>query len=107
RPDLRVPLAVPGRARRRRPVAHRPDHLDLREGHPRPVLPGTRLAVDPDELARYRPAYRFLTWYLNRKGNTVGDHHLGDDRPEPVAAQYRAEHAWPDQNPTSATSATL
>ncbi|MER5435732.1 nuclear transport factor 2 family protein [Streptomyces sp. NPDC002588] len=72
-----------------------------------PVLPGARLTVDPDELARYRPSYRFLAWYLNRKGYPVGDHHLGDDRPEAVAAQYRAEHAWLRQDPTPAASATL
>ncbi|WP_225859208.1 nuclear transport factor 2 family protein [Streptomyces albicerus] len=68
-----------------------------------PVLPGTRLAVDP---AGYRPSYRFLAWYPNRKGYTVGDHHLGDDQPDAVAAQYRTEHTWLHQSPTTpATSA--
>ncbi|POX47962.1 nuclear transport factor 2 family protein [Streptomyces sp. Ru72] len=71
-----------------------------------PVLPSTRLAVDAAELAGYRPSYRFLAWYLNRKGYTVGDHHLGDDQPEAVAEQYRAEHTWLHQSPTTeATSA--
>ncbi|MFE5402860.1 nuclear transport factor 2 family protein [Streptomyces sp. NPDC056580] len=72
-----------------------------------PVLPGARLTVDPEELARYRPSYRFLAWYLNRKGYTVGDHHLGHDRTEAVAEHYRAEHAWLRQDPTPAASATL
>ncbi|MDT0465399.1 nuclear transport factor 2 family protein [Streptomyces gibsoniae] len=70
-----------------------------------PVLPGTRLAVDPGELTRYRPSYRFLAWYLNRKGYTVGDHHLGDDQPVAVTGQYRAEHTWLHQGPTPAASA--
>ena len=67
-----------------------------------PVLPGARLAVDAAQLAGYRSSYRFLAWYLNRKGYTVGDHHLGDDRPEAVTEQYQAEHAWLHQNPTPA-----
>jgi hypothetical protein len=70
-----------------------------------PVLPGTRLAVDPAELAGYRPSYRFLAWYLNRKGYTVGDHHLGDDQPDAVAGQYRIEHTWLHHSPTLATPA--
>ncbi|MGW1607208.1 nuclear transport factor 2 family protein [Streptomyces eurythermus] len=72
-----------------------------------PVLPGARLTVDRDEPARHRPSYRFLAWYLNREGRTVGDHHLGDDRPEAVAERYRAEHAWLRQDPAPAASATL
>ena len=67
-----------------------------------PVLPGARLAVDAAQLAGYRSSYRFLAWYLNRKGYTVGDHHLGDDHPEAVTEQYRTEHAWLHQNPTPA-----
>ncbi|MEU0389615.1 SDR family NAD(P)-dependent oxidoreductase [Streptomyces chartreusis] len=59
-----------------------------------PVLPGTRLAVDPADLAGYRPSARFLAWYLNRKGYTVSDHHPGDDQPDAVAGQYRTEHTW-------------
>jgi hypothetical protein len=66
-----------------------------------PVLPSTRLAVDAAELAGYRPSYRFLAWYLKRNGYTVGDHHLGDDQPEAVAEQYRAEHTWLHQSPTT------
>lgn len=68
-----------------------------------PVLPDTHLAVD---AAGYRPSYRFLAWYLNRKGYTVGDHQLGDDQPDAVAEQYRAEHTWLHHSPTiPATSA--
>ncbi|WP_316745366.1 nuclear transport factor 2 family protein [Streptomyces sp. MK7] len=71
---------------------------------PVPVLPGTHLAVDAAELAGYRPSYRFLARYLNRKGYTVGDHHLGDDQPEAVAEQYHAEHTWLHQSPTTPAS---
>ncbi|MGV9380498.1 hypothetical protein ACWDRB_32115 [Nonomuraea sp. NPDC003707] len=58
------------------------------------------------EEADYRPSYRFLAWYMNRKGYTVGHHHLGDDQPEAVAQQYHAGHTWLHQSRTTpATSA--
>ncbi|MFE9429117.1 hypothetical protein ACFYNO_39925 [Kitasatospora sp. NPDC006697] len=44
--------------------------------------------------------------HLSHKGCTVGDHHLGDDRPEAVAEQYSAEHPWLHQDPTPAAPAT-
>ncbi|NGO68337.1 nuclear transport factor 2 family protein [Streptomyces boncukensis] len=59
-----------------------------------PALPNTRLNIDPQELAAYRPSYRCLAWDLNRRGFPVGDDHLGDDRPEAVQAQYREEMTW-------------
>lgn len=58
------------------------------------TVPGTSLDIDPQVLAAYRPSYRFLAWDLNRKGYDVGDHHLGDDRPDAVQRQYAAELAW-------------
>lgn len=57
-------------------------------------VPGTRLDVDPRELAKYRPSYRCLAWYQTGLGLQVRDDLLGDDQPEAVARQYEAEEAW-------------
>lgn len=70
-----------------------------------PAVPGTRLVVDPAELAAHRPSYRCLAWYLNRQGYHVGDDLLGDDRPDAVRAQYRAETAWLHRTPAPAPAA--
>lgn len=69
-----------------------------------PALPNTRLDIDPQVLASYRPSYRCLAWDLNRKGYQVGDDHLGDDRPEAVQAQYRDEMTWLHESRTLATT---
>ena len=53
-------------------------------------LPG----VDAVAIAGFRPSYCCLAWYLARKGYTIGDHLLGDDKPEPVASHYEAEQDW-------------
>jgi hypothetical protein len=62
-----------------------------------PALPGAQATIDPLDLAAYRPSYRCLAWYLNRRGYAIGSDHLGDDRPAAVALQYRAEQAWLDR----------
>ncbi|MEV6210155.1 nuclear transport factor 2 family protein [Kitasatospora sp. NPDC051914] len=69
-----------------------------------PALPNTRLDIDPQVLAAYRPSYRCLAWDLNRKGYQVGDDHLGDDRPEAVRDQYRDEMTWLRESRTPATT---
>jgi len=70
-----------------------------------PALPNTQLDIEPEELAGYRPSYRCLAWDLNRKGYQVSDDHLGDDRPDAVHAQYRAEMTWLHANDTPAAPA--
>lgn len=61
-----------------------------------PALPGTRLDIDPKELAAYRPSYRCLAWE-DRRGYPVGNDHVGDDQPDAVQAQCRRELAWLDE----------
>jgi hypothetical protein len=70
-----------------------------------PALPNTRLDIDPHELTAYRQSYRCLAWYLNRRGYQVGPDHLGDDQPEAVECQYRAEMTWLHQSRTPAATA--
>lgn len=71
-----------------------------------PALPNTRLNIDPQDLAAYRPSYRCLAWDLNRRGYPVGNDHLGDDRPEDVQRQYARERAWLHKSRTPATAGT-
>jgi SnoaL-like domain len=59
-----------------------------------PSLPGTRLDIDAQDLASYRPSYRCLAWYLSQRGLQMRPDLLGDDQPEAVARQYDAEAAW-------------
>ncbi len=59
-----------------------------------PAIPGTRLDIDSEELATYRPSYRCLAWYLSQKGYRIGADLLGDDQPEAAARQYEAGAAW-------------
>ena len=59
-----------------------------------PSVPGTRLDIDATELTGYRPSYRYLAWFLSRRGLLPRPDLLGDDQPEAVARQYQAEAAW-------------
>jgi hypothetical protein len=58
-----------------------------------PSLPGTRLDIDAQDLADYRPSHRCLAWYLSRRGLKLRPDLPGDDQPEAVARQYEAEAA--------------
>ncbi|GJF30572.1 hypothetical protein KNE206_32720 [Kitasatospora sp. NE20-6] len=57
-------------------------------------LPGTRLTVDAEELAAFRPPYRMLAHVLSRRGYRIGDDLYGDDRPQDSAALYASAVAW-------------
>lgn len=59
-----------------------------------PSIPGAKLEVDPAEFVGYRPSYRCLAWFLNRRGLPARPDLLGDDQPEAVARQYEADAAW-------------
>ncbi|MDT8911388.1 nuclear transport factor 2 family protein [Amycolatopsis sp. PS_44_ISF1] len=58
--------------------------------------PGVPLAVGPQEVAVYRPSYRFLSHVLSRRGYAIGDDLYGDDRPDQADRFYRDAHAWLD-----------
>lgn len=60
----------------------------------RTLDPRTPLPFDWDEIATYRPTYRFLTWIQTSRGYTVNPDLLGDDRPEALAAFHAGENAW-------------
>ena len=58
------------------------------------VYPGTALTVTPADVAAFRPAYRFLSYTLARRGYSIADDLYGDDRPEEAAAFYREAFSW-------------
>ncbi|MET9254544.1 nuclear transport factor 2 family protein [Streptomyces sp. NPDC003717] len=59
-----------------------------------PAVPGTRLAIPPEELAPYRPPYAILARQLARRGYDVNTDLLGDDQPERTAAFYAETLRW-------------
>jgi hypothetical protein len=58
------------------------------------AYPGETLSIGPDDVARFRPAYRFLGYVLSQGGYQIGDDLYGDDRPEEAARFYEAAHEW-------------
>ncbi|MFD0019912.1 nuclear transport factor 2 family protein [Streptomyces sp. NPDC058382] len=59
-----------------------------------PVLPGSHVAIAPDDLAPYRASYAILAWHLARRGYEVSPGLLGDDRPGETAAFYAETLKW-------------
>jgi hypothetical protein len=59
-----------------------------------PSHPGDVLLIGPADVARFRSAYRFLSYVLSQRGYDVDDDLHGDDRPESIARFYQAAHDW-------------
>lgn len=59
-----------------------------------PVIPGQPVVIDPDELAKGRPSYQFLTYLNHRSGRPVPQDLPGDDRPDLVAAFHADALEW-------------
>lgn len=59
-----------------------------------PVVPGTVRSLPADELARFRPSYAVLAWYLEHRGYSIGEDLLGDDRPAERDAHYARTFRW-------------
>jgi hypothetical protein len=58
-------------------------------------IPGDRLPISAQELARFRPSYRMLSWLLTRQGGyVVNDALPGIDRPEAAEALEQKLLAW-------------
>ncbi|WP_328604357.1 nuclear transport factor 2 family protein [Amycolatopsis sp. NBC_00345] len=56
--------------------------------------PGVQLAVGPQDIAAYRPSYRFLSYVLSSRGYTIGDDLYGDDRPDQATRFYDDARTW-------------
>jgi SnoaL-like protein len=59
-----------------------------------PSIPGQRIDIPAEELARFRPSYAILAWDLARNERAMSEGLLGDDQPEPVASFYATTWEW-------------
>lgn len=59
-----------------------------------PAIPGQVIAIDPKELASFRPTYRLLSYYLKSQGYVIDSELAGEDRPDLVEALNREIHGW-------------
>ena len=62
----------------------------------RPLDPSAPVPVPAQDLARFRPSYRFLAYIQDSRGYRVRDDLPGDDRPEILIAFYADADAWRD-----------
>lgn len=69
------------------------DALYVRDEITTPI-PGQAVPVTWEEVAKFRPSYRMLSYVLTSQGYDV-DHDLpGEDRPETVESLYREIYGW-------------
>jgi hypothetical protein len=59
-----------------------------------PVNPGQTVPIDWTELSRFRPSYRIWAYMISRRGYSVTNDELGDDRPDLLQPFYRAADHW-------------
>jgi hypothetical protein len=64
-----------------------------------PLLPGQRVAVDPEAVKSFRPSYRLLTYCVTSGGFPVRDDLAGVDRPDLVDALTREIYGWAGLTP--------
>ncbi len=60
----------------------------------RAAHPGVDLAIGPQDVAAYRPSYRFLAHLLSRRGYPIAEDLHGDDRPDESLAFHHAARYW-------------
>jgi hypothetical protein len=59
-----------------------------------PTNPGDSLTIDAEQLASFRPTYKFLS-YSNLQSGIMADQELpGFDRPDLVDVQFSADRSW-------------
>jgi hypothetical protein len=59
-----------------------------------PVNPRDTVPIDWTELTDLRPSYRIWAWAMIRRGYSVSDELLGDDRPAQVRDFYAGMDRW-------------
>ena len=59
-----------------------------------PAVPGQSITIDPEELKRFRPTYRLLSYYMTSQGYEVDSNLAGEDRPDLVAAMNNELYGW-------------
>lgn len=59
-----------------------------------PAVPGQTIAIDPQELTRFRPTYRLLSYFMASHGYQVNPNLAGEDRPDLVKALNDELYGW-------------
>ena len=59
-----------------------------------PVIPGTDLHINPQDLEGLRPAYRWMAYTRTKAGGKVDSDMLGTDRPEDIEKVYEFNENW-------------
>ncbi len=59
-----------------------------------PVIPGTDLHIQPQDVVEFRPSYRWMSYTRTRAGGKVNPDLLGIDRPDEVDTLYAQAEAW-------------
>lgn len=59
-----------------------------------PVVPGTDLHINPEDLKGLRRSYKWLAYVRKQAGGTVSNNLLGIDRPDEVQKLYDEDEAW-------------
>ncbi|MBE6422444.1 nuclear transport factor 2 family protein [Succinivibrio dextrinosolvens] len=59
-----------------------------------PVIPGTDLHIDYEQIKNYRPSYRWLTYVRKLAGGNISDDLVGTDQPDAVNKIYDSGNKW-------------
>ena len=59
-----------------------------------PVIPGTDLHIDPEDLKGLRRSYMWLSYVRIKSGGTISNDLIGIDRPEDIQKIYDLAKAW-------------
>lgn len=59
-----------------------------------PVIPGTDLHIDYEQIKNYRPSYRWLTYVRKLAGGNIADDLVGTDQPDAVNKIYDSGNKW-------------
>ena len=60
----------------------------------KPVIPGTDLKINPDDVKKLRISYRWLAYTRINAGDKIGDNLLGVDKPDEVQKIYKDAETW-------------
>ena len=74
------------------------DAVYMRDEFTTPI-PGQAVPVTAEEVARFRPSYRMLSYHLTSQGYEVNGELPGEDRPDTAEAVYRELYGWAGLEP--------
>ena len=63
-----------------------------------PLIPGTNLKINPEEVKKFRSSYRWLAYVRKNNGGEISENLLGVDRAEEVQKIYDEILTWLNKN---------